>query len=105
MIRLTAVMVVLAVSIFVSHAQAIQPGKTVTWNTPMGKVVFDGKNHADAGVKCLDCHSKIFKMKKGSTQMTMSDITAGKFCGKCHNGTKAFSAKDNANCDVCHSKK
>ena len=59
MIRLTAVMVVLAGSIFVSHAQAIQPGKTVTWNTPMGKVVFDGKNHADAGVKCLDCHSKI----------------------------------------------
>lgn len=103
--RLTAVVVVLGGSIFVSHAQAIQPGKTVTWNTPMGKVVFNGKNHADAGIKCLDCHSKIFKMKKGSTQMTMSDITAGRFCGKCHNGTKAFSAKDEANCEACHSKK
>lgn len=104
MSRLTAVMVVLAGGIFVSYAQAIQPGKTVTWNTPMGKVVFDGKNHAEAGVKCLDCHSKIFKMKKGSTKMTMSDINEGKYCGKCHNGTRAFSAKDTANCGECHKK-
>lgn len=102
--RLTVVMVFLAGGIFVRHAQAIQPGKTVVWNTPMGKVVFDGKNHADAGVKCLDCHSKIFKMKKGSTVMKMADIRAGKFCGKCHNGVKAFSAKDKDNCGACHSK-
>ena len=105
MVRSTAVMVILVAVFFVNYAQAIQPGKTVTWNTPMGKVVFDGKNHADAGVKCLDCHSKIFKMKKGSTEMTMADITAGKFCGKCHNGSKAFSAKDKGNCEICHSKK
>ena len=103
--RLTAAMVVLASGIFVSHAQAIQPGKTVTWDTPMGKVVFDGKNHAQAGFKCQDCHSKIFKMRKGSTIMKMADINAGKFCGKCHNGTKAFAAKDEANCEICHSKK
>jgi len=89
---------------FANDVQAIQPGKTVTWNTSMGKVVFDGKNHADAGVKCLDCHSKIFKMKKGSTKMVMADITSGKFCGKCHNGTKAFSAKDSSNCGECHKK-
>lgn len=105
MSRITAVMVVVVGGVFASNAQAIQPGKTVTWDSPMGKVVFDGKNHADAGVKCLDCHSKIFKMKKGSTVMNMADITAGKFCGKCHNGTKAFSAKDKANCEICHSKK
>ena len=102
--NVTIGMVVLVGSFFVSNVQAIQPGKTVVWNTPMGKVTFDGKNHADAGVKCLDCHSKIFKMKKGSTEMKMSDITAGKFCGKCHNGTKAFSAKDQSNCGECHKK-
>jgi c(7)-type cytochrome triheme protein len=105
MSRLTVVMAVLAGVIFVNDVQAIQPGKTVTWNTPMGKVIFSGKNHADAGVKCLDCHSKIFKMKKGSTIMKMADINAGKFCGKCHNGKKAFDAKDSGNCEMCHSKK
>jgi hypothetical protein len=57
MSRLAAVILVLAGGIFVIQAQAIQPGKTVTWDTPMGKVVFDGKNHAQAGLKCLDCHS------------------------------------------------
>jgi len=86
----------------VSNAQAIQPGKTVTWDTPMGKVVFDGKVHYDAKVKCLECHSKIFKMKKGSTEMKMSDIHEGKFCGKCHNGKRSFASKDN--CDICHRK-
>ncbi len=98
------VMVIILVFAFARDARAIQPGKTVTWNTGMGKVTFDGKNHADAGMKCLDCHSKIFKMKKGSTSMSMSDITAGRFCGKCHNGAKAFSAKDKANCGECHKK-
>jgi len=104
-IAVTALFVVLTSGIMPDTALAIQPGKTVTWDTPMGKVVFDGKNHADAGMKCLDCHSKIFKFKKGSTVMTMSDITAGKFCGKCHNGTKAFSVRDGGNCDICHQKK
>ncbi len=84
--------------------QAIQPGKTVSWDTPMGKVVFDGKNHADAKVGCLDCHSKIFKMKKGSTTFSMADINAGKFCGKCHNGKRAFASNDPANCEICHNK-
>ncbi|MEI6207043.1 MAG: cytochrome c3 family protein [Desulfuromonadales bacterium] len=87
---------------FAGTVLAIQPGKTVTWDTPMGKVVFDGKNHFDAKVKCLECHSKIFKMKKGSTDMKMADINAGKFCGKCHNGKRAFEPKDN--CDICHKK-
>lgn len=99
---------VVAVTMYVFHAgpvQAIQPGKTVSWETPMGKVVFDGKNHADAKVGCLDCHSKIFKMKKGSTKFTMADINAGKYCGKCHNGTRAFATNDKDNCEICHKKK
>lgn len=99
-----AILALLTVVILASSAHAIQPGKTVSWDTPMGKVVFDGKNHADAGFKCLDCHSKIFKMKKGSTKMKMADINAGKFCGKCHNGKKAFASKDKDSCEICHIK-
>ena len=102
--KLTGVVVVLIAAFFAGNAGAVSPGKTAEWDAPMGKVTFDGKVHADKGLKCLDCHSKIFKMKKGSTEMKMVDINAGKFCGECHNGTKAFAAKEPANCGKCHKK-
>jgi c(7)-type cytochrome triheme protein len=92
---------VLAVSAF-----AVPAGKTVEFaGGNAGKVVFDGKIHADKGAKCADCHqSGLFKMKKGGDVMTMKDMDAGKFCGGCHNGTKAFSVKDAPNCGKCHKK-
>jgi len=102
--RLTAVIAVLIGWVFAGNVLAVPSGKTAEWDTPMGKVVFDGKIHADKGLKCLDCHSKIFRMKKGSTEMKMADINAGKFCGECHSGTKAFATNDQANCGKCHKK-
>jgi c(7)-type cytochrome triheme protein len=88
-------------------AFAVPSGKTVEFDGKgAGKVVFDGKIHAGKGLKCADCHqSGLFKMKKGADTITMKDINDGKFCGSCHNGTKAFSAKDAANCAKCHMKK
>jgi c(7)-type cytochrome triheme protein len=87
-------------------AFAVPAGKTVEFaGGSAGKVVFDGKIHADKGAKCADCHqSGLFKMKKGGDTMKMADINAGKFCGACHNGTKAFKASDAANCGKCHKK-
>lgn len=87
---------VLAASVF-----AVGPGKTVEFQKG-GKVVFDGKTHAKA--KCNECHPALFKMKKGGTEMTMKDMEAGKFCGACHNGAKAFNVKDAADCAKCHKK-
>jgi len=90
--------------VFIGSAMAVPPGKTVEFKDgAMGKVVFDGKVHADKGLKCNDCHTKIFPMKKG-TKLTMADMNSGKFCGECHNGTKAFATKDPANCSKCHKK-
>lgn len=97
-------MSLLAVVSLVGHAMAVQSGKTLDWDSSKGKVTFDGKIHADKGLKCPDCHTKIFKMTKGTTAMKMADLDAGKFCGECHNGTKAFKTKDNANCAKCHKK-
>jgi c(7)-type cytochrome triheme protein len=94
----------LAAVTLVGTAMAVPPGKTVDWDTKAGKVVFDGKIHAEKGLKCNDCHTKIFKMKKGADEMKMADINAGKFCGECHNGTKAFKASDSGNCGKCHKK-
>jgi len=101
---MTPVIFVLFSSMIAAAAYAVPPGKTAEWNAPMGKVTFDGKVHADKGLKCLDCHSKIFKMKKGSTEMKMADINSGKFCGECHNGTKAFATNNPENCSKCHKK-
>jgi len=98
-----ALVVVLAMA---AVAFAVPAGKTVEFDGKGGgKVVFDGKVHADKGNKCADCHqSGLFKMKKGADVLTMKDMEAGKNCGACHNGTKAFSVKDAANCGKCHKK-
>ncbi|MGE5173366.1 MAG: cytochrome c3 family protein [Betaproteobacteria bacterium] len=91
--------------VFAASAFAVAPGKTVEFaGGGAGKVVFDGKVHADKGLKCADCHPALFKMKKGGDTITMKDMDAGKNCGACHNGTKAFSVKDAANCGKCHKK-
>ncbi len=87
--------------VLAASAMAVGPGKSVEFEKG-GKVVFDGKSHA--GAKCNECHPAIFKMKKGGDAMTMKDMEAGKYCGSCHNGTKAFDVKDKANCAKCHKK-
>jgi c(7)-type cytochrome triheme protein len=99
---LVAISIVLA---FTAAAMAVPAGRTIEYpDGAMGKVIFDGKVHAEKGLKCGDCHPVIFQMKKDSTPKTMADINAGKACGACHNGTKAFKASDAANCGKCHKK-
>jgi c(7)-type cytochrome triheme protein len=99
---LVAIAVVVA---FVGGAMAVPPGKTVEWDGKgAGKVVFDGKVHADKGAKCNDCHTKIFQMKKGTTQLKMEEMNAKKQCGTCHDGTKAFATSDKESCGKCHKK-
>lgn len=92
----------LVVVMAAAQAMAVTAGKSVEWNTSMGKVIFKGDDHAGKGLKCNECHTKIFKMKKGAAQMKMADINAGKYCGECHNGKKAF--KPAGNCAKCHKK-
>ena len=95
----------LAFALFLGSASAVPPGQTVEFaGGGNGKVVFDGKAHADAKLQCPACHTKIFQMKKGSAKITMADMNAGKVCGTCHNGDKGFKSSDAANCAKCHKK-
>ncbi len=96
--------VILGVLMVSGNALAVPASKTLDWDSPEGKVTFDGKIHADKGLKCNACHTKIFKMKKGTAVMKMADINSGKFCGECHNGTKAFKTQEKDNCGKCHKK-
>ena len=103
--RLTVLILGLLVTVaFIGNAFAVSSGKTVEYaGGSAGKVVFDGKAHAEKALKCTDCHTKIFPMKKGEG-VKMADIAAGKSCGACHNGEKAFKTSDPANCNKCHKK-
>ncbi len=66
-------------------------------------VVFSHEKHmAGKGLICADCHYRIFQMAHGSYKMDMMQITKGDFCGRCHNGHKAFDVKDKKNCARCH---
>ncbi len=112
MLRRSVLLFVIAfisLSLAIGTALAVAPGKTIEYKGgTLGKVILDGKTHADKGLKCNDCHPKIFAMKgpgkEGSVKMTMKDMNEGKFCGTCHNGTKAFSTKEAPHCAKCHKK-
>jgi c(7)-type cytochrome triheme protein len=91
---------------FVGIALASPPGKIIEYpGGDVGKVIFDGSTHSVAqGMKCPDCHPAIFPMKRGEFKMTKEDHASGKGCGTCHNGTKAFSQTNEADCIKCHKK-
>lgn len=77
-----------------------------------GPVTFSHARHVQAGVdKCTACHTKVFKMKKGTSgPLTMAKMNAGQQCGTCHNGktavkgTVVFSTADQQACQNCHKK-
>ncbi|MEW6584997.1 MAG: c(7)-type cytochrome triheme domain-containing protein [Nitrospirota bacterium] len=99
-------MCVLVAFAFVGSALAVMPGKTVEYaGGDVGKVVFNGDTHGTKqGMKCADCHPKPFGMKKGSFKMTKEDHGKPDYCGKCHDGQKAFSQSTEADCGKCHKK-
>ncbi len=77
-------------------------GGDITFSvTGAANVVYSHEAHVSrAGLKCADCHNKIFKPAKMQGQATMADMQNGLSCGACHNGQKAFTVK--ANCARCH---
>ena len=66
-------------------------------------VIFSHTTHVNIkGLKCSACHYQVFQMTKGSYKITMTSISKGDFCGKCHNGQRSFDARDPINCKRCH---
>ena len=100
----TAVAVALCTrAILAGNASAVGPDKTITWaGGGTGKVLFDGKKHAEKGYVCKDCHHGLFSMKYGTAKITHAELKQGQYCGACHNGTLAFSTVDQGKCFACH---
>jgi c(7)-type cytochrome triheme protein len=67
-----------------------------------GPVTFVHTSHLARGAKCADCHPRLFRMQKGGLVLTMDAMGAGKACGACHNGKKAFGVTDGDKCAMCH---
>ncbi len=64
----------------------------------MSPAVFSHQLHTSM-FGCNDCHTVVFKYKKGGSGIKMDDIYQNKFCGTCHNGKTAFSSSE---CQRCH---
>lgn len=110
---LTGAIVVLATIILWLGAkpvmnQAVPPDFSYGEKNPLGSVPFSHKLHVtEKKLQCPECHTKIFQMKKmaAASQMKMAKLNEGDYCGKCHDGTKAFATKDTKACSKCHVKK
>ena len=79
-------------------------GSTIVFIRPVRAVIFEHKLHLANNLSCADCHPAIFEKKSGqaenSADFTMAAFDQGKYCGACHNGTRAFSS--NTRCTWCH---
>jgi len=96
-LALTAVLVLMCGGV----AFAGVGGGDVTMKNKGGAVLFSHAAHVDAaGLKCLECHPKIYKNAKQHNAISMKEMEKGKSCGACHNGKAAFGLKDN--CKSCH---
>jgi c(7)-type cytochrome triheme protein len=98
---------VLFVSVmFAANAFCVAPGNKVDYaGGPLGNVVFYGTTHEAAGLRCTNCHTKIFSIRPSDKiRITEQDHVPDKFCGVCHNGEGTFSVEDKNSCGKCHRK-
>jgi c(7)-type cytochrome triheme protein len=72
-------------------------------------VIFRHETHViQYKLKCTDCHTKIFEMKREDLKMTREAHGRDRHCGICHNGKrefngrKIFSQSTEADCAKCH---
>ena len=69
----------------------------------LSPTVFSHKAHLVKNPDCTACHTQIFQMKAGGTKegkpIQLAELMAGKYCGTCHNGQKAFPITE---CVKCH---
>jgi len=71
---------------------------SVVFNRTALPSMFSHELHAKRS-ECKECHTRVFPMKAGASQVSMRDINKGLYCGACHNGKKAFSSSE---CSRCH---
>jgi c(7)-type cytochrome triheme protein len=89
-----------------SYAWAVTGGGDIIFDTEgMPSVVFSHDNHVGAAKKkCSECHYGIYTNHSQHKAVGMAAMRAGKSCGTCHDGKKAFSVAVMRDCGKCHKK-
>jgi c(7)-type cytochrome triheme protein len=68
-----------------------------------GPVVFQHSTHVVLERwSCLGCHPAPFHMLNADLHPTHAEMDAGRQCGSCHDGRKAFATSDGEACERCH---
>ncbi|WP_455206442.1 c(7)-type cytochrome triheme domain-containing protein [Kaarinaea lacus] len=98
--------IVLFIGVVFGNQAHAEYGDVVLNNTSkavgMNPVIFPHWVHR-MKYSCRACHESLgFKMKVGTSGITMQKIFAGEYCAVCHNGKTAF---ETAKCQLCHSGK
>jgi len=79
-------------------------GGPIVFIKPVRAVIFEHKFHLGKKFNCQSCHPDLFSPKTGEVEekedFTMESFQQGKYCGRCHDGTVAFSV--NTKCNWCH---
>lgn len=66
-------------------------------------VTFRHATHVEfAAGKCVGCHPEPFKMLRPTRATSHEAMDAGRSCGACHDGKKAFATKEETSCATCH---
>lgn len=76
------------------------PTRDVTVANDAAPALFPHETHTGM-YGCSECHPDMFKPKSGGNpHVSMADMAEGSSCGACHDGSTAFSVKEN--CSACH---
>ncbi len=104
--RGAACAVILFLVLSAASAWAKIGGGEITFSAPgMPDVVYSHEAHVvKAKLKCTECHYAIYTNHAMHKTVGMAGMREGRSCGTCHNGVRAFSVADQANCKRCHSK-
>ena len=102
--RTMIALIVVCISFLPVHALGKIGGGDITFRPDGAKnVVYSHDLHAGRlGLKCTECHPRIFAMAEGYGKTTMASMEKGQSCGACHNGERAFSVKTPGACVKCH---
>ena len=82
------------------NCASCHPTKDIAFKgSPVGTVTFSHEVHTGM-FSCSSCHPGLFIPGPGNKELTMEKMGEGEFCGACHDGSTAFSVKEN--CENCH---
>lgn len=52
--------------------------------------------------RCVACHPRLFRILAPTTRLSHVEMNAGRSCGACHDGVRAFGVRDPRSCPACH---